>query len=399
MTVYNVTAKGASGNGSTDDTAAIQAAINDCIASSNGGIVYFPAGTYKITNPLNISMKNGCTLRGEGHGATFIKNSNRSSNAITFSGCAYSGVEDLAIYSDRTTGNPTGGVAIEFNNNNGNGNSYDNHVSNTNIGYCWNGIKVLSSTETLIEQVLIRGPYGSYGVFYGGTAGANNICYGMTATDLVVDTIDTGNTSANLFQMDSYANSLTIKRAALLQGGVGFVMADSAGQGAASRPQFAYVFDLECDHNQAGGVNLTGGTAFYLTGAFVGSCLAGNGVFIGSSYLGDVSITATRIAGNAQNGILINNGPKDITLGNCVIGLNGQQATNTFHGVFFNNSHTIITGCRVGGVNGATGQQRTGIFAQTSASNYIISSNDTTGNITAGISNNGTTPNSILANI
>lgn len=221
----------------------------------------------------------------------------------------------------------------------------------------------------------------------------------MTISDLVIDTIDTGNISASLFWMDSYANSLTVKRAALLQGAYGFVMADSAGLGASSRPNFTYMFDLECDHNYACGVLLNGGNAFYLTGGFIGSCLTGNGIVIASSYGGDVAITAARILGNAQYGVLINNGPKDVTIGNSIIALNGQSASNTYHGIFFNNSHTIITGCRIGGAAGLTGQQRYGIFVQTSANNYIIVGNDTTGNLTGGINNSGSAPNSVASNI
>lgn len=42
------------GDDSTDDTAAIQSAIN-AAATAGGGIVYFPAGTYKLTAALSVS--------------------------------------------------------------------------------------------------------------------------------------------------------------------------------------------------------------------------------------------------------------------------------------------------------------------------------------------------------
>lgn len=52
--VFNVKAYGAVGDGSTDDTAACQAAIDAC-NTAGGGVVYFPAGTYKlVTNPLKL---------------------------------------------------------------------------------------------------------------------------------------------------------------------------------------------------------------------------------------------------------------------------------------------------------------------------------------------------------
>jgi hypothetical protein len=56
MPWYNVLDYGAKGDGTTDDTAAIQAAIDAC-AANGGGTVYFPPGTYKITNTITVKKK------------------------------------------------------------------------------------------------------------------------------------------------------------------------------------------------------------------------------------------------------------------------------------------------------------------------------------------------------
>lgn len=61
----NVKQYGAIGDGTTDDTAAIQAAIN--AVPSNGGVVYMPAGRYKVTSALSITVDN-TTLLGAGTG-------------------------------------------------------------------------------------------------------------------------------------------------------------------------------------------------------------------------------------------------------------------------------------------------------------------------------------------
>jgi parallel beta-helix repeat protein len=53
---------GAAGNGSTDDTAAIQAAL-DAANAAGGGTVFLPPGAYKITDQLVVE---NCTLRGVG---------------------------------------------------------------------------------------------------------------------------------------------------------------------------------------------------------------------------------------------------------------------------------------------------------------------------------------------
>ena len=61
--VLNVKDFGAKGDGSTDDTAAIQAAIDYAVATGRRS-VYFPAGTYIVTNPLHAQVETGTTTVG-----------------------------------------------------------------------------------------------------------------------------------------------------------------------------------------------------------------------------------------------------------------------------------------------------------------------------------------------
>jgi hypothetical protein len=63
-TFVNVKAYGATGDGSSDDTAAIQDAIN----ANPGRTIYFPHGTYAITQ---VTIPDGCTILGDGQGNTF----------------------------------------------------------------------------------------------------------------------------------------------------------------------------------------------------------------------------------------------------------------------------------------------------------------------------------------
>jgi hypothetical protein len=79
--VYNVKAApyGASGNGSTDDTAAITSAINAAATSSVRGVVFFPQGQYKISSPLpvisGVRYTGTSTANGYGPGGSVIKSS------------------------------------------------------------------------------------------------------------------------------------------------------------------------------------------------------------------------------------------------------------------------------------------------------------------------------------
>src|SRR5215217_6593342 len=57
---FNVRDFGATGNGSTNDSAAIQRAI-DAAANAGGGIVQFPSGSYKSANTIH--LKSNITIQ------------------------------------------------------------------------------------------------------------------------------------------------------------------------------------------------------------------------------------------------------------------------------------------------------------------------------------------------
>lgn len=61
--ILNVKDFGAKGDGTTDDTAAIQAAIDYAVATGRRS-VYFPAGTYIVTSPLHAQVETGTTTVG-----------------------------------------------------------------------------------------------------------------------------------------------------------------------------------------------------------------------------------------------------------------------------------------------------------------------------------------------
>lgn len=69
---FNVRNYGASGNGTSDDTTAIEKAINAVVAIG-GGTVYFPIGTYKITR--TIVMPNRVAFKGDGRSSEIMADS------------------------------------------------------------------------------------------------------------------------------------------------------------------------------------------------------------------------------------------------------------------------------------------------------------------------------------
>src|SRR5947209_1255276 len=87
---------GAIGDGVTDDTAALQAGIT--ALGSQGGVLYLPAGTYKITSKLNIYRKFGVSIQGAGKGITVIKWAGPADQTmITANGVRYSYFRDFTL--------------------------------------------------------------------------------------------------------------------------------------------------------------------------------------------------------------------------------------------------------------------------------------------------------------
>lgn len=79
--VVSVKDFGATGDGTTDDRATIQSAI-DRVAARGGGVVFFPKGTYKILAALT-SATAAVSFRGVGRGASVISNAGTTTNALT----------------------------------------------------------------------------------------------------------------------------------------------------------------------------------------------------------------------------------------------------------------------------------------------------------------------------
>lgn len=96
---------GATGNGTTDDTAAINAAIQSLPA--NGGAVYFPSGTYKISD--NIVSRNALVMTGDGSSSTVIWQTNTTKHGLLCNDQLYLTIQGLALVG------PTTGTGIGIN--------------------------------------------------------------------------------------------------------------------------------------------------------------------------------------------------------------------------------------------------------------------------------------------
>lgn len=189
--VLNVNDFGAVGDGSTNDSASIQSAVDSSLL--NGGIIFFPSGkTYAIGSSILIPNGITRTLSFYGYGAT-LKLISTCEGAFKYDNTyptipTYSTFSNISIFGFTVDVNNSnqGGVAIfggvvgYVQNNFENIKIKDCNVINahSNIVNSWTGIGISSFHATqseatttsirnvLIEGVIIKGCY--YGIFIGG---------------------------------------------------------------------------------------------------------------------------------------------------------------------------------------------------------------------------------------
>ena len=146
---------GAVGNGVADDTTAIQAAVN---ATPTGTTIYFPAGTYLVSNSITINKP--LVVRGAGPGSfvadtggSYIKQTNNTKNGFTLvatvGGYAFGAwgildvhFYDLAILGPSNANRAVFGIGVDTTVNGGDYHVRECTFNNLNIRYFGTGINL-----------------------------------------------------------------------------------------------------------------------------------------------------------------------------------------------------------------------------------------------------------------
>ncbi len=174
LSVYNVKDYGAEVDGITNDTVAIQAAIDAC-AAARGGVVYIPAG---ITMVSGLTLKSFVWIRGAGMRAMIVKLINGSNTHVIKNYVSSNGIEANAMYCgvldlmiDGNKSGQTGGTShgIFFNTNPQftqatNDIDFDSHnvVQNVRIANCQNdGFNEQGRSETRLYNVISQNNNGN----------------------------------------------------------------------------------------------------------------------------------------------------------------------------------------------------------------------------------------------
>ena len=364
---------GATGNGSTDDTAAIQAAITSL--NTTGGTVYLPRGTYKVSSTLNITHNN-ITIAGDGKGATTISTYVASGDIISFTSLAHGGVRDLAITASTAQ---TTGAGIHFTN-------CDNvRASNILVGYgLYTGIQIDGGTamfENYVDNFEISSC--TFGILIGAT--------GAQPQDVFISTGVIGscsNAGIHMYQ----GSGIYVDTVDIISSNKGIATYPGSVQNV-SNCFFDTVLCDTCTSN---------GWSFFSNGGRVeqvnmincwGSTNTNHGIEL-SAQCNAFSITNFRAINNKQCGIYLQ-GSTNVGLVNCQVMSNSMQGSNLYAGLAIDGACsdiTVIGGKYGSGWEGAGfNYQSYGILVAAGTINhYAIIGADVNGNVTGGILDSGT---------
>lgn len=155
---------GAVGNGTADDTTAVRDAID--AVPAQGGAVYFPPGTYKLTD--SVALRSNLALFGDGDGATVLHQS--ATGEDLFAGVA---LDKVSLHGLSLTG-PGSGTGTGLNLTRG-GNAAVPFISVRDVsvgGFGQDGIAVENAVASVFDRVQVVN-CGRYGVnLHGQPAGA-----------------------------------------------------------------------------------------------------------------------------------------------------------------------------------------------------------------------------------
>lgn len=164
--IINVKNYGATGDGTTDDTAAIQSAITAAFGSTGSPhgssgqytnkTLYFPAGDYRISSPLKFRSIQGGVVAGAGIQTTRIFNNTSTSTVMQTNGCSYTCFRDLAVQVNGSSGSGSIGFDLD-----------------------WDGTGTVALNANYFENMAFTGEIG-INIGAGGTMGSENVfvnCY------------------------------------------------------------------------------------------------------------------------------------------------------------------------------------------------------------------------------
>jgi hypothetical protein len=394
---FNVRDYGARGDGTTDDTAAIQATVTAATASGSAG-VYFPGGRpgYNVSAPIVVNASSPLVLFSDGPGSGMILPSSLTADVfqVTTSGNAKVVFQGLHVFF--TTRATTAGIVFRFMV----AGSLGSGVHNCSVlnGYSIVSFEGTGDQGTFISNLEVQGAKGNAIQFLSGFAG------NAMVANCILNTDSTNNGAAILMQAgdgNSFANIQS-------QGfAVGVEVTPPAGQAVLD----SNFVDVGMDNAARSGTGVGwvfDGTAAgaQVTGVAMTQCWSGanyGGAGISFNKVDNITLIGCLAMDNAREGIFFSGTCSNALVHGCCVSGNGQLP-GTFAGILVGAgmSNFSITGNRCGPTpRTPSSTQAYGISVATGASDYyVIANNLVSGNTTAGVGDGGTgTHKSVTGNV
>jgi hypothetical protein len=373
---------GAVGDGVADDTSAIQAAV------TASRWVFLPAGTYLISG--TITLPADTTLLGAGpYSSVLVRGGTNQSYLVLGAGCV---VEKVGMHPVGAAVNvapstvPSSGTAIVA-----------SSVSSWTIRDIWMeyvyiGISVTGVAGALITGINIHQTYANALVFNG-----------SSVNDIMVDNfiLHANNTTVEaLIKINDGCEALMFSNGDVLLGLYSMFTTASSYTGRV-HPAFCKFTNVYFD-SSANGVAVDKADGFSFTNCwFSNSGASGVGIFEAD----DTRFVGCDIVHNTTHGAAISSSSAKRTIfsGCNISGNNVGNAGGDGVIVVANVTDFVISGCVLTNNYGtiSTGNQRYGInISAGTSTNFVISGNDVSGNVTGSISNGATGTNGrIIDNI
>ena len=346
QSVANVKDYGAVGDNSTDDTAAIQAAIDSLSGNTNsyedGGIVFFPAGIYKIASALSLDTADtSISLMGASKhapitaaevGGSVIRSTSTTANAIEIANSRALYIGNLAIDTSVTK---TNGTAIQL------VSTSDRQAMTIEQvyikGFC-KGVDIDGYAQTNVRDVEIREQPNSAN----STFGVRVACTSDTRVDqvrlenVVIDAVHSGSSKHDYstgYLFEDYVNSIWMKDCVTLRSNIGIKFDSTMGNGlSGTSGAYHRLVNCDADQNKSHGIVIAGGTIIWIDNAYV-SANGGDGLLTESTFGGTLEIGSVDCRLNQNHGINIGANHAKIRIRDPHCANNSQSSSNTYHGI------------------------------------------------------------------
>jgi hypothetical protein len=381
--VFNVMAYGALGNGTNDDTTAIQAAITAC-GVAGGGVVFLPPGVYQTSAALTINVSS-VSLIGSGRSASVFtpKGAYVSGDIIQVGNGtlnpSYNTLASFGITCSQAVRSGGSGINLR--------NTHDTRITDFVSYYDYVGVTIDGGSgqfEATLDNFEINSAVNT-----GIIIGPNHIVQDCWIERGVVSTCPTG----ILYEQLSGGHLTSVDVIACTNYGI-ILYSGTAGITA------LFCYDVQADTTSAGPGWATGSTGT-ISNVVLTACWACSnhlsGISLAATNTNGVTITGCVVMNNKQHGIAVAAGTC-LIITNCQIFCNSQQSSGTYHGISVGNSLPgFIISNNVIGLGGSVsfvGSNLQGyaiVLGTSEGASYIVTGNLMLSNVTGGLSDNSGT--------